>query len=36
MYKDEAKAANDYALNGDREALYRLCTNQVGQAYPFL
>ncbi|KAK1362195.1 hypothetical protein POM88_046669 [Heracleum sosnowskyi] len=29
MYKDEAKAASDCALNGDREALYRLCTNQV-------
>ncbi|WOG97681.1 hypothetical protein DCAR_0417022 [Daucus carota subsp. sativus] len=29
MYKDEAKAANDYALSGNKEALYRLCSNQV-------
>uniref|UniRef100_A0A5B6YGL3 Putative microtubule-associated protein futsch isoform X1 n=1 Tax=Davidia involucrata TaxID=16924 RepID=A0A5B6YGL3_DAVIN len=29
MYKDDATAANDYALSGDREALHRLCVNQV-------
>ncbi|KAK9270106.1 hypothetical protein L1049_025680 [Liquidambar formosana] len=29
MYKDDEKAANDFALNGDREALQRLCVNQV-------
>ncbi|KAL8147473.1 uncharacterized protein LOC141707873 [Apium graveolens] len=29
IYKDDAKAATDYALNGDKEALYHLCAKQV-------
>ncbi|KAL1815871.1 hypothetical protein ACET3Z_018445 [Daucus carota] len=29
MYKDDAKAASDYALSRDKEALYRLCAKQV-------
>ncbi|XP_043708959.1 uncharacterized protein LOC122658125 isoform X2 [Telopea speciosissima] len=29
MYKDELRAANDYASAGDREALQLLCVNQV-------
>ncbi|XP_043713260.1 uncharacterized protein LOC122661811 [Telopea speciosissima] len=29
MYKDELRVANDYASTGDREALQRLCVNQV-------
>ncbi|XP_074368979.1 uncharacterized protein LOC141708999 [Apium graveolens] len=29
IYKDDAKAASDYALNGDKEALYHLCAKQV-------
>ncbi|CAM8915969.1 unnamed protein product [Rhodiola kirilowii] len=29
MYKDTEKAANDYALSGDRKALHSLCVNQV-------
>lgn len=28
-YKDDAKVASDYALSGDKEALHRLCVNQV-------
>lgn len=29
MYKDNLKAANDYASAGDKEALQRLCVNEV-------
>ncbi|KAJ9673205.1 hypothetical protein PVL29_023047 [Vitis rotundifolia] len=29
MYKDDLKAANDYASAGDKEALQRLCVNEV-------
>ncbi|KAK1400279.1 hypothetical protein POM88_010142 [Heracleum sosnowskyi] len=29
IYKDDAKAASDFALNGDKEALYHLCAKQV-------
>lgn len=36
MYKDDAKAASDYALSRDKEALYRLCAKQVYQPSPIL
>uniref|UniRef100_A0A7N0VCN4 Ubiquitin-activating enzyme SCCH domain-containing protein n=1 Tax=Kalanchoe fedtschenkoi TaxID=63787 RepID=A0A7N0VCN4_KALFE len=29
MYKDNEKAAKDYALSGDKDALHSLCVNQV-------
>ncbi|KAK1397327.1 putative microtubule-associated protein futsch [Heracleum sosnowskyi] len=29
IYKDDAKAASDYALNGDKEALFHFCAKQV-------
>ncbi|KAI8003529.1 Proton pump-interactor 1 [Camellia lanceoleosa] len=29
MYKGDAMKANEYALSGDKEALHRLCVNQV-------
>lgn len=29
MYKDDLKAANDYASAGDKEALQQLCVNEV-------